>query len=86
MFEIKEVGVYLVREYDWCRVSADGLDFGKECFEDFVGSLEVAFGETLGDPFLVGRRDIRHVVAGLQDLGLVGRVLDVVLDVFELGL
>ncbi len=64
----------------------EGLDFVEKGLDDVVWTLEVAFWEGLCDPFLVGGWDVRHVVAGCYDLGLVGRVLDVVLDMFELGL
>ncbi len=47
-------------------------------------ALVVAVRKRLGDKVLVDRWDVRHVVAGCHDLCLVRRVLDVVLDVFEL--
>ncbi len=62
------------------------LDLVEKGLDDVVWTLEVALWEGLCDPFLVGGWNVHHVVAGCYDLGLVGRVLDVVLDMFELGL
>ncbi len=45
--------------------AAGMLDFGQEGSDDFVWSFEVAFGEALGDEFLVCGRYVCHVVARL---------------------
>jgi len=60
------------------------LDLVEEGSDEVVWALVVGFWQCLGDPVFVSGGDIHHVVAGCYDLGLVGRVLDVVLDVFKL--
>src|SRR5712692_4188527 len=59
------------------------LDFGEKGSDDVLWALEVRLGERLGDKILVSRGDVAHVVASRNNLGLVRRVLDVVLDVFQ---
>jgi hypothetical protein len=59
------------------------LDFVEEGLYDIFWALVVALRERLGDKVLVVGRDVRHVVAGRDDLCLVRWVLDVVLDVFQ---
>src|SRR2546425_11200502 len=60
------------------------LDFVEEGLYDVFRAPVVALRKRLGDKALVDRWDVRHVVAGCYDLRLVRRVLDVVLNVFEL--
>ena len=60
------------------------LDFVEKGSDDVFWALEVGLGKRLGNEFLVSRRHVRHVIAGFNYLSLVGRVLDVVFDVFKL--
>jgi len=59
------------------------LDFVEKGSDDVLWALEVGLGERLGDKLLVSRWDVGHVVASCNNLGLVRRVLDVMLDVFQ---
>jgi hypothetical protein len=63
------------------RVALDLVEKGSD---DVLRTLEVRLGKRPGDEVFVSRRDVRHVIAGCNYLSLVGRVLDMVLDVFEL--
>jgi hypothetical protein len=65
------------------REKFESLDFVEKGLYDVFWALVVTLRERLGDEVLVDRWDVRHVVAGCDDLCLVRRVLDVVLDVFE---
>ena len=58
------------------------LDFGEKGSDDVFWALEIRLGQRLRDEFLVSSRNVAHVVARRNHLSLVGRVLDVVLDVF----
>jgi hypothetical protein len=59
------------------------LDFGEKGSDDVFWALEIRLGQRLRDEFFVSSGDVAHVVACCNDLSLVGRVLDVVLDVFQ---
>jgi hypothetical protein len=59
------------------------LDFVEEGLYDILWAPIVALRERLCNKVLVGRWDVRHVVAGCYDLSFVRRVLDVVLDMFQ---
>jgi hypothetical protein len=63
------------------RVALDLVEKGSD---DVLRTLEARLGKRLGDEIFVSRRDVRHVIAGCNYLSLVGRVLDMVLDVLEL--
>ncbi len=60
------------------------LDFVEKGSDDVLRAFEVGLGKRLGNEFFVRRRNVRHVIAGRDHLGLAGGVLDMVFDVFKL--
>ncbi len=68
------------------REFANVLDFVEKGPDNVVWTLEALFWKAVGHKVLVGGRDVRHIIAGSYDLGLVRWVLDVVLDMFQFSL
>ena len=66
------------------EVVGEVLDFVEKGSDDVFGALEVGLRKRLCNEFLVSRWYVGHVVAGCNYLSLVGRVLDVVFDMFKL--